>query len=614
MATCPSCRAEQAETNECCCECGAALRPEFSSTVTDGTGASCADNSVHTSLADNSCDERRESAAHDETVLYGAPHSSSTGVGPHDGNAVLVEGSSPHLSVEIKSVLRRRLQGAALVLFMGHVAFAIFMFLVDIPHYPTPPFLNAYHIFAVTFLAVCGGVLFRSGPIPLQRLRQLELLMFGVTAVNFVLVDYVSIMDCAPRGFVQSPAAYWTTLILLYGIFIPNTWRRAATVVSGMFVISLAMTVYLRFRYDFVAQALSWIQVIHWSMMELVGCAGAITGAHLISTLRKQVFEAKQLGQYRLKKLIGSGGMGDVYLGEHRLLKRPCAIKVIRPGKAADPLSLARFERETQITAQLSHPNTIEVFDHGRTEDGTFYYVMEYLPGLSLAQLVQRHGPLPAARIVYLLRQVCGALREAHGVGLIHRDIKPDNIFSAHRGGRHDVAKLLDFGLVKLKEDSQEPALTQDGTVAGTPSYMSPEQSMGDSEPDVRSDIYSLGAVAYFLLTGRPPFERDTLMKVLIAHVRDDVVPPSVIQSDVPDDLEKVVLQCLAKSCGERFQDAESLEAALARCESNGQWTEDLATRWWDESKQPLTDMVSDDTLAGGDSPAPENQYLRPLE
>ena len=614
MVECPSCRAEQAEKNETCSACGVALRPEFGSTVTGGADAVRADHIAAPSLPDDFRDGRRRSAAHDETVVYETPQSLSPDAGPHDGHAVLVEGSSPLLSGEIESVLRRRLQGATQVLFLGHVAFSVFMFFVDIPHYPAPPFLNAYHVFAVTSLAVCGGVLFRSGRIPLQRLRQLELLMFGVSAVNFVLVDYVSIMSCAPRGFVQSPASYWVMLILLYGVFIPNTWRRAAVVVLGMFVISLTMTIFLRFRYDFVAQALSWVQVIHWSMMELVGCAGAIMGAHLISTLRKQVFEARQLGQYRLRKRIGSGGMGDVYLGEHRLLKRPCAIKVIRPGKAADPVSLARFERETQITAQLSHPNTIEVFDHGRTEDGTFYYVMEYLPGLSLSQLVNLHGPLPAARVVYLLRQVCGALREAHGVGLIHRDIKPDNIFSAHRGGRHDVAKLLDFGLVKAKQDSQEPALTQEGTVAGTPSYMSPEQSVGDSEPDVRSDIYSLGAVAYFLLTGRPPFERDTLMKVLIAHARDDVVPPSVIQSDIPDDLEQVVLRCLEKDRGERFQDAESLEAAFARCESNGQWTEHLAKRWWDESNPPSPDMVSDDTLAGGGEPSPEKRYLRPRE
>jgi serine/threonine-protein kinase len=484
----------------------------------------------------------------------------------------------------------------------------MFMLIVDIPHYPAPPFLHAYHAFIVVFLTACGGMLFRSGRIPLYRLRRLELLVFGGTAVNFLLLDYVSIMDCAPRGFIQNPASYWAILILLYGIFIPNTWRRAAAVVSGMLVISLTMTVFLRFRYDFVAQALSWVQVMWWTMEELVGCAGAIIGAHLISTLRRQAFEAKQLGQYRLKELIGSGGMGQVYLGEHRLLKRPCAIKVIRPGKSADPLSLARFEREIQVTAELSHPNTIEVYDHGTTEDGTFYYVMEYLPGLSLAQLVERYGPLPAARVVFLLKQICGALREAHGVGLIHRDIKPDNIFSAHRGGRHDVAKLLDFGLVKPKEDSNEPTLTQEGAIAGTPSYMSPEQSEGNSEPDVRSDIYSLGAVAYYLLTGRPPFERETQMKVLIAHARDDVVPPSAIRSDVPSDLEKVILRCLEKSRDERFQDAESLEAAFAKCASDGQWTPDQATQWWEASNLSSADMVSDRTPRDGVGPSTETK------
>ena len=382
----------------------------------------------------------------------------------------------------------------------------------------------------------------------------------------------------------------------------------AAAVVSGLFVISLAMTIFLRLRYESVAEALSWVQVIYIAMQELVGCVGAITGAHLISTLRRQAFEAKQLGQYRLQEKIGSGGMGEVYLAEHRLLKRPCAIKVIRPGKAADPLALARFEREIQITAELSHPNTVEVYDHGRTEDGTFYYVMEFLPGLSLAQLVERHGPLPAARVVFLLKQVCSALREAHGVGLIHRDIKPENIFAAHRGGLHDVAKLLDFGLVKPGRDPSEQTLTQEGAIAGTPSYMSPEQSRGASDPDVRSDIYSLGAVAYFLLTGQPPFERDTQMEVLIAHARDDVVPPSEIKSDLPPDLEQVVLRCLAKKRDERFQDAMSLEAALNDCRANGKWTQHEATRWWEESKQPLVKSVWNETSGNTGSSTAANE------
>ncbi len=181
----------------------------------------------------------------------------------------------------------------------------------------------------------------------------------------------------------------------------------------------------------------------------LLLAAVAASGAHMFSRLRRQLAEARYFGQYRLKRQIGSGGMGDVYLAEHQLLKRACAVKLIRASSGLDPRALARFEREVRITATLSHPNTIEIFDYGRTEDGTYYYVMEYLPGLSLADLVDQYGPLPPGRVVYLLRQVCLALHEAHGAGLIHRDIKPSNIFAAQRGGLDDVAKLLDFGLVR---------------------------------------------------------------------------------------------------------------------------------------------------------------------
>ena len=243
------------------------------------------------------------------------------------------------------------------------------------------------------------------------------------------------------------------------------------------------------------------------AMILLILAVGSTFGARTISRLRRQVAEARQLGQYRLRRRIGAGGMGEVYLAEHQLLKRPCAVKLIRPDDAADPKALERFEREVRLTATLSHPNTVEIYDYGRAEDGTYYYVMEYLPGLSLAELVERHGPLPPARAVYLLRQVCGALREAHAAGLIHRDIKPSNIFAARRGGMDDVAKLLDFGLVRPAATARAAHLSEEGQILGTPLFMSPEQATGGRELDERSDIYSLGAVAYYLLTGRPPFD-----------------------------------------------------------------------------------------------------------
>ena len=237
------------------------------------------------------------------------------------------------------------------------------------------------------------------------------------------------------------------------------------------------------------------------------------------------------------------------------------------------------------MTARLSHWNTVEIFDYGRTEDGTFFYVMEYLPGLSLEDLLRRHGPLPAGRVVHLLRQTCQGLREAHAIGLIHRDIKPGNIFAAQRGGLYDVAKLLDFGLVKPVAEIPSARLTHEGAISGTPLFMSPEQARGLGDLDARSDIYSLGAVAYTLLTGRPPFEETNPFEVMIAHARDEVVPPSRVRREVPADLEQVILRCLAKKPEDRFPDVESLEQALADCTAAGQWTAANAAHWWHENE-----------------------------
>src|SRR5262249_8506021 len=240
-----------------------------------------------------------------------------------------------------------------------------------------------------------------------------------------------------------------------------------------------------------------------------------------------------------------------------------------------------RFEREVQMTARLSHWNTIEIFDYGRTDDGTFFYVMEYLPGLSLDALLERHGPLPAERVVHMLRQACQGLREAHSIGLIHRDIKPGNLFAAKRGGHYDVVKVLDFGLVKPVAEIGSSRLTQDGVISGTPYFMSPEQARGRDDIDIRTDIYSLGAVGYALLTAHPPFEGKSPLDVLVAHIHDDLAPPSTHQADVPADLEQVILRCLAKRPEDRFPDAESLEQSLSECGAADQWTQSQAAEWW---------------------------------
>jgi serine/threonine-protein kinase len=307
----------------------------------------------------------------------------------------------------------------------------------------------------------------------------------------------------------------------------------------------------------------------------------AVFGSHKLRQLHQKAHEAQDLGQYRLKQIVGFGGMGAVYLAEHVLLRRPCAIKLIRPDQAGDPKTLIRFEREVRAAATLTHWNTIEIFDYGHAEDGTFYYVMEYLPGMNLQDLVERYGPLPPERVVHFLRQVCQALREAHGIGLIHRDIKPGNIFASERGKVYDVAKLLDFGLVKTADSEDDGVkLTREGTFTGSPAFTSPEQAL--SKPlDARSDIYNVGAVAYFLLTGNLPFEYESTLKMLHAHAYEPLVPSPQFQQAAPADLQRVILRCLEKDPGRRYQDAVSLEKALAACASSGLWNNESAEEWW---------------------------------
>jgi serine/threonine-protein kinase len=378
----------------------------------------------------------------------------------------------------------------------------------------------------------------------------------------------------------------WAVAIILYGIWIPNTVQRSLIVLSIMFGLFLAITVALALTATSATSSEVTGYVLYSTTHMAAALAVAIFGAYRIRTLQRAVSEARRLGPYRLIRHLGSGGMGDVYLAEHGLLRRPCALKLIRPEQSGDAHFLSRFEREVQTMATLTHPNTVRIYDYGLAADGTFYYAMEYLPGLSLQELVTRHGPLPPERVTYLLRQVCGALREAHDVGLVHRDVKPANILACQNGGMHDVAKLLDFGLVRRHGlGSGEHNLTGAGGIAGTPAFMSPEQAADATEVDQRSDIYSLGAVAYFLLTGRPPFVHATSVQTMAAHLSDLVVPPSHIQQKIPTDLEEVVLRCLEKKPERRFSDAAAVETALARCACRDGWSWEQAADWWRNRK-----------------------------
>ena len=462
-----------------------------------------------------------------------------------------------------------------------------------------PPVLVFVSVVGVLLLAVTALLRWRKG-IGLGSLRWIELAMTGALAGTMVLYLYRRLIerslafDPVTAQLVEKNAVLLCAiLILFHGIYVPKSGRRAAAVGVPLALLSFATVVagYLLHR-DALGWLAEWqnrrvIPLVSFGLdtfFLLLLAAVAALGAHMFSRLRRQLVEARFFGQYRLKRQIGSGGMGDVFLAEHQLLKRACAVKLIRASAGLDPHALARFEREVRITATLSHPNTVEIFDYGRTEDGTYYYVMEFLPGLSLADLVDQYGPLPPGRVVYLVRQVCGALAEAHGAGLIHRDIKPSNVFAARRGGQDDVAKLLDFGLVRpiLSVGSADESVA--GPV-GTPAFMSPEQVTGETEVDRRSDIYSLGAVAYYLLTGRPPFAERSGIGTLIAQVRDPVVPPSQLRPCVPADLERVVLWCLAKDPAARPADVDVLEQALAACRCAGEWNRERARAWWHDSQ-----------------------------
>jgi serine/threonine-protein kinase len=308
--------------------------------------------------------------------------------------------------------------------------------------------------------------------------------------------------------------------------------------------------------------------------------------SQVIYGLRADVRHARQLGQYVLEQKLGEGGMGEVYRARHGMMRRPTAIKLLR-GDRAGELNLLRFEREVQLTARLTHPNTITIFDYGRTDDGILYYAMELLDGANLQRIVEVGGAQPANRVVRILGMVCGALTEAHDIGLIHRDIKPANIMLCAQGGERDVVKLLDFGLVKQFEVDRSVQLTGASTVLGTPQYMAPESILAPDSADVRTDIYALGAVAYFLLAGVDVFVGNSVVELCIKHIHEP--PPSLSARGVAlsPELEAVVLSCLAKDPAQRPQSAAELRHRLEACVLEP-WDSDHARKWWLEHQSQL--------------------------
>ena len=326
-----------------------------------------------------------------------------------------------------------------------------------------------------------------------------------------------------------------------------------------------------------------------WGLLALLAASSlaifvfTVRVARLQQQARKASIEARQLGQYKLEEKLGEGAMGVVYKGQHAMLRRPTAIKLLNEDRVND-VSIASFEREVQITSHLNHPNTIAIYDYGRTPEGVFYYAMEYLDGIDLQQLVDTYGPQSPGRVIYILKQICGSLYEAHSTGLVHRDIKPANLMLNRRGGEGDVVKVLDFGLVKARSEEHGK---DDASMAGTPLYMSPESIQLPGSVDACSDLYAVGAVGYFLLTGLPVFEAENINQLCQLHISEPPKPPSArLGRPVPEELETAILNCLEKTRSKRPQTSRDLANLLARCPATADWSLEKADAWWGQHER----------------------------
>jgi serine/threonine-protein kinase len=472
-----------------------------------------------------------------------------------------------------------------LILLSGFVLDEIVAFFgLDAPRLALPRLLN---------LAV--SVLWGAAWLVLRR-RTLARPILGALDAAIVLVGCpVSLLFTV----LDDPFQYYTyypALIVFVGsvgraLFVPSTARRTLLVSLGIAVLVQGVAARFTPNTDF-ASVLPADTMRIWSLF-WAACAVALAtvASRVIYGLRQQVREALQLGQYTLEEKLGEGGMGTVYRARHAMLRRPTAVKLLPPDKVGES-SIERFEREVQNTALLSHPNTVAIFDYGRTPDGIFYYAMEFLDGIDLESLVRDDGPQPPARVVHILRQVCGSLSEAHESGLIHRDIKPANIILCQRGGAPDVAKVVDFGLVK--DLDQADGITKADTLTGTPFYLSPEAIRG-SEVDGRSDLYAVGAVGYYLLCGANVFEGGTLVEICSHHLHTPPVAPSErLGREIPPGLEAVILACLGKDADGRPQSARELRSRLESEGDAGRWTEEQAKAWWTKRRPLLKEARGD--------------------
>jgi serine/threonine-protein kinase len=421
-----------------------------------------------------------------------------------------------------------------------------------------------------------------------------EVVICFVTAISTFWQSYVM------RGVL--PELTWVpAIIILFPLILPGPPRTmlAAAIVAGATApLSLLVLDLMHITRN------SGEAYLPATVGSAFGVVFAYLGARVIYGLGREVAAARELGSYRLEEKLGQGGMGEVWRGRHRMLARPAAIKVIRPALAGDGRTAAfddlkrRFEREAQVTAGLRSPHTVGLYDFGVADDGSFYYVMELLDGLDAETMVKRFDPLPAERVVNVLRQMCHSLSEAHSRGLVHRDIKPANVFMCRYGEEYDYVKVLDFGLVKAlgspdgDESGTVTALTRENRIHGTPAFMAPEQALGKAELDGRVDIYATGCVAYWLLTGKRVFTANTSVALLLAHVHEPAAAPSTRTAQpIPPALDRLVLACLAKDPNDRPQNARALAEQLNDIPGTGNWTDENARAWWETHLPTRADL-----------------------
>jgi tRNA A-37 threonylcarbamoyl transferase component Bud32 len=416
--------------------------------------------------------------------------------------------------------------------------------------------------------------------------RQLPTIVYGTIAANVVLLIFSQV------AFRPAAHPYFGISLLLFlsAAFIPwrpgYQWALAATAAVWFLLVQGILFWTLPELQAFWAErggAEAARNYTVWGVAKIaiIGGASALVSKTLYS-LTKTAHRAKRLGNYLIHEEIGKGGMGQVFYAQHSLICRPTAVKVMHPNGRDRGVALARFEREIKLSATLTHPNTITIYEVGRTPDHSLYYAMEYLEGLDLQQLVDRHGPVSPARTIHILTQVCGSLEEAHSRDIIHRDIKPSNIFLTRRGLLYDYVKVLDFGLAKQIATDASSAISKTGMLFGTPRYIAPETVYGNEQVDGRADLYCLGGVAYWMLTGQPPFPSESSVEVLIDHVKTTPKRPSeVSELEIPAELEAVVMRLLEKKPGKRHQTARELEDALAAIQLGEAWSRDKAEDWW---------------------------------